>query len=663
MKYQEITPEDVSRIVSGHLSVRKTVSESSGEHAIADCPLCGKTGHFYINLGSGLWDCKRCGESGNLYSLGNALGVRVREPSLVKSASSLLRGGKPKPGQKGTGFPLERAIASSERLFDPADREGSEVLSYLMGRGFSEEAIRRFRLGAVHLPGGELGVGIPYIVGDRVELVKMRNLVAGKSEDGRKRRFARTKGSASLLFNAEHIRDAKRVVLVEGELDAVSLWQLGITTVAATSLGAKSKLPREWIEALASAEDIVLLYDNDEAGSEAVAGLVEQLGTYRTRIASFDSVPELRERYLELVKDANDLLGIIHAGEEEETVRTWARRIIERARGMENERIQRPSAYADHVAEEINRGEQSLGISTGWPGLDKLLRGWRTPELTVITGHTGHGKSTWALAAAAHLAGKGEAVLTSAFENGPSAIARKLFQQKYGRPISSISSDIDRERAFEVLARLDEDPIYVLDIYGQSDLGTILDGIKYARTRLGVRFVLLDHLHFFLKRPHGQEEREYIDEVLMALVKATRELDVHIWLVGHPRGAVDQTTIPTGDSMKGSSSIKQIADNGITVYRPVDMQGDPTPRRLSLRDAQGRKVDLELSPLNSLVYVWKARHDDAREGSVILDFNSRNLRYTEPRVAVSAYPTPDPRVPDDDAGAWGLGEIEDLFPN
>src|SRR5262245_47713930 len=48
----------------------------AGSQYLLDCPLCGKSGKFYMNQSSGLWDCKVCGERGNLYQLRERLGLR-----------------------------------------------------------------------------------------------------------------------------------------------------------------------------------------------------------------------------------------------------------------------------------------------------------------------------------------------------------------------------------------------------------------------------------------------------------------------------------------------------------------------------------------------------------------------------------------------------------
>jgi len=659
MQKTEATPAEIAQVTQ-HLRVHKRVKESSGEHAIADCPACSKPKHLYANLETGMWDCKKCGQAGNLWTLASLLGVRVRQKRLVQSAAAVLMAGfQAHENAKMTrrvrdvkGQSLEIIEAQCAKLFD-GSANGVKVRKYLEGRGFDEATIKRFNLGVAVIGAGshrELAVGIPYVEEGKIPLVKMRNLATEKSE----RKFSRTKGGHSGLFNLSGVKDRNQVIFVEGELDAVSLWQLGLTNVVSTSLGAKGDVPQEWKDALAEADDIVLWYDDDEKGDQAVEGLITALGSHRCRVATLDG-SAAQGRMCGALKDANDLLRCIVNGVDADEVSAWAHQIVDDAKTIDNAIVVTPDAYADSIASEINKGEESLGVKTGWASMDKLIKGWRTGELTIVTGHTSHGKSTWLVSALDYLASTGEPVLMSAFENGPAGVARKLFQRKLGFPISAINNDDKRARAFDTLARLNEHPVYLLDCYGRTPIATIVDALTYARHRLGIKFAMLDHLHFFLTRPAGVDEREYIDEVTMELVNLTRKLDMHIFLVCHPRGSVDGGTIPTGDSLKGSSSIKQNADNVITVYRAMDMMGDPRPRKMRLKDAQGKRVELELSPNNALLYVSKARHDDALTGSAIFDFQTRNLTFVDP-----CGPSTRDKVDDvelDDSGADPFSEL------
>ncbi len=621
------TSAEIERVVGFGLRVKRRVKESSGVHAIADCPFNSCKAHLYVNVETGLWDCKRCQESGNLWRLADQVGIRVREePRIVKQLGSALVAGvraKTRVVSDVKGFDLASATTACERLFVEGDEPGAKVLAYLRGRGFADDTIRRFKLGVTWIREGgskELAVGIPYVEQNRVPLVKMRNLEADKN----KRKFRRTAGGHSGLFNAEGIKGCRQVVLVEGELDAVSLWQLGIHNVASTSLGAKKTIPEEWIDTLASAEDIVLWYDDDDAGQDAAGALVDQLGSYRCRVAAIPRGVG--------AKDANDLLRKLPA-EEAEAV---ARDVVAKALGVTNGNVTTPAAFRDALEAEIMGGEDTLGVSTGWRGLDRLLRGVRLSELTLITGHTNAGKTSFALRLLRNLARQGLPCMATALENGPLTIARKVFQQEFGRPISSIKSDADRTLAMGALSQLDRDPLYLLDLYGRHPLTSIVDAITFARHRHGVRYFEIDHLHFLGKSDPRQETLDHLDDALSTLTELTRKLRIHIFLIAHPRGSIPQDTIPDGNSLKGTSSAKQMADNGLTVFRSMDVASPATTKKLRIKDSVGRRVEVELGPGDVLVQAWKTRHDEAIEGSTILEFDRRNLSYTERGEAAGA---------------------------
>jgi twinkle protein len=475
--------------------------------------------------------------------------------------------------------------------------------------------------------------------------MKLRNLATAKDE----RRFARTKGSASGLFNIDGIKDRKRVVLVEGELDAVAIWQSGVTEVCSTSLGAKKEIPVEWREALQAADDIVLWYDDDDAGAAASQVLVEGLGVHRVRLASIpEGVAAAAEKVIgKHPKDAADLIA---AGVDASVIQA----IVANAKAMHTANVVQPSSYAEYLAAQIDKGAEVLGTPTGWASIDRLMRGIRPCEVTLVTGHTGHGKTTWTTDLLENLAKQGVPVLLSALEDGPELLVTRLFQRQYGRPISSIVTEADRQRAHDVIARLDANPVYLIDAYGRASKQELFDAIRYAVVRLGVLFVGIDHVHFVRKDDPRQDDREHLDAFMMDLVALAMELRIHVFLIAHPRGGVELSVIPTGEHVKGSSTMKQVAQNGISVYRAdegleIGGRGDG---RIRITDAQGRRVEMTLAADQSIVYVWKCRHPDAKQGAAMLRFDGRCLSFREdmPPAVSSRTEVDSPFVADD---AWG----------
>lgn len=59
------------------------------DESIADCPFCGKENHLYINSKNGKWDCKACGENGNVYTFLRLLWERSKADTTDDDFSEL----------------------------------------------------------------------------------------------------------------------------------------------------------------------------------------------------------------------------------------------------------------------------------------------------------------------------------------------------------------------------------------------------------------------------------------------------------------------------------------------------------------------------------------------------------------------------------------------
>jgi len=98
------------------------------------------------------------------------------------------------------------------------------------------------------------------------------------------------------------------------------------------------------------------------------------------------------------------------------------------------------------------------------------------------------------------------------------------------------------------------------------------------------------------------------------------ELAIHIILIVHPTKLETENRPIRLNDLKGSSGLKQIPDNVISIWRPRD------------------KEDLK-HPKNEIVLeVLKVRDDEGDEGKVILSFDKRSQSYSDsgPDLARSA---------------------------
>jgi len=121
-----------------------------------------------------------------------------------------------------------------------------------------------------------------------------------------------------MLFGWQAVdENAREVVICEGELDAMALWDYGFPALSVFS-GAKNMA---WVDneynALERFSTIYICFDNDEIGIEGRDKLVERLGIDRCKVVT---LPE---------KDANECLMLGRAKSEIEKAfaeaRTWTR--------------------------------------------------------------------------------------------------------------------------------------------------------------------------------------------------------------------------------------------------------------------------------------------------------------------------------------------------
>jgi replicative DNA helicase len=188
----------------------------------------------------------------------------------------------------------------------------------------------------------------------------------------------------------------------------------------------------------------------------------------------------------------------------------------------------------------------------------------------------------------------------------PKTTIRKMISMMSGRPLDQLTRP-ELEKVFKLISTL---PIYFVDVYGELGLPQLKDSIYYAKRRYGIGLVVIDHLHFFLKYS-ADLERQAIDQGLKDIKAWAMDLGIHIVLVVHPTKLTYDNKIVHLNDLKGSSGLKQIPDNVLSIWRP---RGED---------------DLKKPQSEVLLYVLKVRDDDGEEGKVILNFDKRSQSYSD----------------------------------
>jgi DNA primase len=321
----------IVEVVSGYVSLKK-----AGRNHVGLCPFhAEKTPSFTVNEERGLFHCFGCGAGGTVFTFlmrADHIDFREAVEVLARRAGVTL----PKRTEPGiAGEQIDRLVRLNElaqRCFRDAlqSPQGSVAREYLEKRGVSPAAVERYGLGFCPANGSGLVKALapkPVAIQKAVEIGLLGRRPNGTPYDrfwgrvtfpirdgsGQIRGFGgRTLGNEhpkylnspeSVLFHKERIlyglfearqavRDAGRLVIVEGYLDALALVDAGIGYVAAsmgTALGAErehsksdhdsAKENGRTIErklfagqlnaARRFAREVVVFFDGDRAGEDA----------------------------------------------------------------------------------------------------------------------------------------------------------------------------------------------------------------------------------------------------------------------------------------------------------------------------------------------------------------------------------------------------------
>ena len=305
---------DIVDLVSSYIPLQK-----SGKNYKAVCPFHSeKTPSFMVSPQLQIFKCFGCGEGGDVIAFyskmeGASFGESLKEMARRAGVKLLRRTESPQEQQKEKLYQLNQLAADYFHYLLTEHKIGSKALEFLKSRDVSSESIDTFNLGYAPDSWDSLG---RFILKKGLSLTDLltaglavrKDLPAGRQEVGRgyydffrgrvmfPLRSAmgkiagfsgRTLGDdqpkyintvdtpvfakGHFLFNLDlakqEIKKAKNAVLVEGEMDAIALYEKGIKNVVGTK---GTALTPAQISPLARfAQSITICFDSDTAGTEA----------------------------------------------------------------------------------------------------------------------------------------------------------------------------------------------------------------------------------------------------------------------------------------------------------------------------------------------------------------------------------------------------------
>lgn len=201
------------------------------------CPLCGGTDRFHVNTRGNFCGCRKCDRRWDAVGIYAAVhniqpGQAAREILGISTVNERRKITKIEPAEK-----VEEVVrgpewqAQAAEMIEKAKRElfSHEFpggLEYLRSRGLNDEVLRAFSIGFDHakfhpmVQKSKPAIIIPWIA-DEIQAVKYRF-----PNTSHKERFSQKGGSLPRIFGQQNLTRYDRLVVIEGDLNALSVWQI-----------------------------------------------------------------------------------------------------------------------------------------------------------------------------------------------------------------------------------------------------------------------------------------------------------------------------------------------------------------------------------------------------------------------------------------------------
>tara|TARA_Y100001937_G_scaffold25594_1_gene36614 strand:+ start:457 stop:2166 length:1710 start_codon:yes stop_codon:yes gene_type:complete len=450
-------------------------------------------------------------------------------------------------------------------------------------RGISEETCKKYGVKA-SMNNGMIGTHIyPYhdetgsLIGMKTRYVKNKqfSIVGSTSNSG--------------LFGQQLFNGGKYVTITEGEVDALSVYQMLGSKYPVVSIknGVSSALKDikksyDWLDKF---ESIVLNFDNDEVGREASKKVAELFQPGKVKIV------KLPESY----KDANDMA--VRRKYEEYTKCWW------------NAPVHAPDGIikGTQLLDEVLKPIVKSSINYGWKGLDELTYGIRSGELVTITAGTGLGKTSVIKELVYHIFKSTESNIGMIMlEESPKITALDIMGTEANLPLRRPDvnlSDEDKTNYFN--KTIGTGRFYFYNHFGSNSVDNIVSRVRYMAKALDCKFIVLDHISMIVSSQEFGEERKALDEIMTKLRTLVQETDVALICVshlkrpdgkGHEEGAVTSLA-----QLRGSGSIAQLSDMVLGLERDSQSEDIVMRNTTCLRVLKNRFVGMT-GPATYLYY-------------------------------------------------------------
>lgn len=411
-----------------------------------------------------------------------------------------------------------------------------KVIGYFEGRGVSKKSLET--LGVTSKPGW---IEFNYYAYGELVNRKSRNA---------KKNFMLEKNCELVWYNHDALFNHTDIIIVEGEVDALSYVESGFNNVLSVPNGAKNfGFLDSSIDLFDNIEKVYLSIDSDEAGQELQAELIRRLGAEKCFLVD-----------LPQAKDANEFL-MLHSPDA-------LRNRIDEASPVPLDNVKNLNDIYEDFEEFVREGAKP-GFQIGLPEFDSVFSTY-TSQFIVVTGIPGHGKSDWIdMMTMGYNQKYNWKIAYASPENKPDFIhAHKLWRKHWGG--FPDKADIGTQRWNDMREHL-ADNFYFIDM-DHFDLDDTLKKASELVKRKGIRCLVIDP--FNKVRMKGSSGMSIPDATMEYLTKVdvwVKKHDCLVILAAHPRKMQRQDNgefvEPNFYDVKGGGEFYDMSYHGLTVHR------------------------------------------------------------------------------------------------
>ena len=452
------------------------------------------------------------------------------------------------------------------------------------------------------------------------------------------KKYSKSKVGAVHIFNVNALQTAQKpIFIVEGEIDALSIIDVGGEAIALGSTSNVRKL-LETLEKQKPAQPLIIAPDNDEAGQKALKQLSDGLDSLGIEHYEINFIKPYKDANEALLTDRESFSGMVEEIEQNP----------DRAEKLIQEEEYLKTSVANHLQEFINGIAENANtpyIPTRFKTLDTMLDGGLYEGLYIVGAISSLGKTTFVTQMCDQIAESGQEILIFSLEMARTELMAKSISRltfldviknagriqdaKTARGITTGSryarySKVEKDLIQRAVSNYGQYAENIFIHEGIGDIGTeqIRETVNKHISITGRKpVVLIDYLQILAPTNDRATDKQNTDKAVLELKRISRDFKIPVIAISsfnrdNYNSAVSMLSFKESGAIEYSSDILiglQLKGAGTKEFDVTEAKAK-NPREIELvilknrNGATGKKIGYKYYPMFN--YFEEIREDE-----------------------------------------------------